>query len=102
MSPPRPQISQRQGSRRPPTRHRPFRSPDVLGRHRSTSCAGADVAVDPVHHLFLVAQPNSSTSVGNSSIYVYDTSGTLVGSLHGFHFSNAGNVVAMHTALHPP
>jgi hypothetical protein len=63
--------------------------------------SGADVAVDPVHHLFLVAQPNSSTSNGDSSIYVYDTSGALVESLHGFHFSNAGNVVAMHIALHP-
>lgn len=63
--------------------------------------SGADVAVDPVHHLFLVAQPNSSTSNGDSSIYVYDTSGTLIESLHGFHFSNAGNVVAMHIALHP-
>jgi len=63
--------------------------------------SGADVAVDPVHHLFLVAQPNSSTSVGDSSIYVYDASGTLVESLHGFHFSNASNVVAMHIALHP-
>jgi hypothetical protein len=63
--------------------------------------SGADVAVDPVHHLFLVAQPVSSTSSGDSSIYVYDTSGALIESLHGFHFSNAGNVVAMHIALHP-
>jgi hypothetical protein len=63
--------------------------------------SGADVAVDPVHHFFLVAQPNSSTSNGDSSIYVYDTTGALVESLHGFHFSNAGNVVAMHIALHP-
>ena len=30
--------------------------------------SGADVAVDPIHHLFLVAQPNSSTSPGESSI----------------------------------
>jgi hypothetical protein len=63
--------------------------------------SGADVAIDPIHHLFLVAQPVSSTSSGDSSIYVYDTSGALVESLHGFHFSNAGNVVAMHLALHP-
>lgn len=63
--------------------------------------SGADVAVDPIHHLFLVAQPISSTSAGDSSIYVYDTSGTLIESLHGFHFSNASNVVAMHIALHP-
>jgi hypothetical protein len=63
--------------------------------------SGADVAVDPIHHLFLVAQPVSSTSSGDSSIYVYDTTGALVESLHGFHFSNAGNVIAMHIALHP-
>ena len=63
--------------------------------------SGADVAVDPIHHLFLVAQPVSSTSSGDSSIYVYDAKGTLVDSLHGFHFSNASNVVAMHIALHP-
>jgi hypothetical protein len=63
--------------------------------------SGADVAVDPIHHLFLVAQPVSSTSSGDSSIYVYDTTGALVESLHGFHFSNASNVVAMHIALHP-
>ena len=63
--------------------------------------SGADVAVDPIHHLFLVAQENSSTSPGESSIYVYDTNGTLVESLGGFHFSNAGNVVAAHIALHP-
>jgi len=63
--------------------------------------SGADVAVDPIHHLFLVAQPVSSTSSGDSSIYVYDATGALVESLHGFHFSNAGNVIAMHIALHP-
>jgi hypothetical protein len=63
--------------------------------------SGADVAVDPVHHLFLVAQPHSSTSAGDSSIYVYDATGQLVESLHGFHFSDAGNVVATHIALHP-
>jgi hypothetical protein len=63
--------------------------------------SGADVAVDPIHHLFLVAQENSSTSPGESSIYVYDAEGNLVESLGGFHFSNAGNVVAAHIALHP-
>lgn len=63
--------------------------------------SGADVAVDPIHHIFLVAQENSSTSPGESSIYVYDTSGNLVESLGGFHFSNAGNVVAAHIGLHP-
>ena len=63
--------------------------------------SGADVAVDTLHHLFLVAQPNSSTAPGTSSIHVYDESGNLIESIDGFHFSNAGNVVPMHIALHP-
>lgn len=63
--------------------------------------SGADVAVDPLHGLFLVAQPNSSTQQGSSSIYVYDETGNLVESINGFHFSNAGNVIGMHIALHP-
>ena len=63
--------------------------------------SGADVAVDPVHHLFLVAQPNSSTDPGASSIYVYDEQGTLLESIGGFHFANAGSVVFMHIALNP-
>lgn len=63
--------------------------------------SGADVAVDPLHGLFLVAQPNSSTAPGTSSIHVFDENGNLVESLDGFHFSNAGNVIPMHIALHP-
>lgn len=63
--------------------------------------SGADVAVDAIHHLFLVAQPNSSTAQSGSSIHVYDETGNLVRSINGFHFSNASNVVAMHIALHP-
>lgn len=62
---------------------------------------GADVAVDSLHGLFLVAQPNSSTEPGTSSIYVYDEQGNLVESLGGFHFSNTFNVFRMHIALHP-
>ena len=63
--------------------------------------SGADVAVDPIHHLFLVAQPNSTTDPGASSIHVYDESGDLIESLDGFHFSNTFNVIPMHIALHP-
>ena len=63
--------------------------------------SGADVAVDSQHGLFLVAQPNSSTAPGTSSIHVYDMDGNLVESIDGFHFSNASNVVRMHIALHP-
>jgi hypothetical protein len=62
--------------------------------------SGADVEFDAVHKLFLVAQPNSSSSTG-SSIYVYDTSGNLHETLNGFSFSNAFNVVPAHIALKP-
>jgi hypothetical protein len=48
--------------------------------------SGTAVANDAKNQLFLVAQPNSSTSSG-SSIYVYDEKGDLVESLDGFAFS---------------
>lgn len=62
--------------------------------------SGADVEFDAIHKLFLVAQPNSSSSTG-SSIYVYDTAGNLQETLNGFSFSNAFNVIAAHIALKP-
>ncbi len=63
--------------------------------------SGADVEFDPVSHLFLVAQPNSSTSSSGSSIHVYDVSGNLVESINGLNFSNAFNVIPAHIALNP-
>jgi hypothetical protein len=63
--------------------------------------SGADVEFDPVNRLFLVAQPNSSTSPSGSSIHVYDVSGNLVESINGLSFSNAFNVIAAHIALNP-
>lgn len=63
--------------------------------------SGADVAVDPVHHVFLVAQPVSSTAPSGSSIHVYDESGNLLESLNGFDFSNAFKVIPTHIALQP-
>ena len=63
--------------------------------------SGADVEYDPIHKLFLVAQPLSSSSPRGSSIYVYNTSGELQETLNGFSFSNTFNVVPMHIALHP-
>jgi hypothetical protein len=62
--------------------------------------SGADVEFDPIHKVFLVAQPNSSSSTG-SSIYVYDTKGNLKETLNGFSFSNTFNVIPAHIALHP-
>ena len=62
--------------------------------------SGADVEFDPLHKVFLVAQPNSSVSTG-STIYVYDTKGNLRETINGFSFSNAFNVIPAHIALHP-
>ncbi len=63
--------------------------------------SGADVQFDPVNRLFLVAQPNSSTTFSGSSIHVYDVAGNFIESINGLNFSNAGNVVPAHIALHP-
>jgi len=63
--------------------------------------SGADVEFDPVHRVFLIAQPNSSSAPRGSTIYVYATNGNLEETLNGFSFSNTFNVVPMHIALHP-
>jgi len=63
--------------------------------------SGADVEFDSIHKLFLIAQPNSSSSSSGSTIYVYDTKGNVKETLNGFNFSNASNVVPMHIALSP-
>ena len=63
--------------------------------------SGADVEYDPVHRLFLVAQPVSSTAASGSSIQVFDPSGNFIESINGLSFSNAGNIVPAHIALKP-
>jgi hypothetical protein len=63
--------------------------------------SGADVEFDPIHKLFLVAQPNTSSAASGSSIYVYDTNFNLVETLNGFSFSNAFNIVPAHIAINP-
>jgi hypothetical protein len=63
--------------------------------------SGADVEFDPIHKVFLVAQPVSSSSSSGSTIYVYDTQGNLKETLNGFSFSNSFNVVPAYIALHP-
>ncbi len=63
--------------------------------------SGADVEFDAMHKLFLVAQPNSSSSGSGSTIYVYDINGNLQEILNGFNFSNTFNVVPAHIAVHP-
>jgi len=46
--------------------------------------SGTDVEYDPIHKLFLVGQPFSSTAAKGSSIQVYDPKGNLVESVNGF------------------
>jgi WD40 repeat protein len=70
----------------------------VVGDNPSS---GADVEFDPVHKLFLVAQPNAGLQQGPSMIYVYNIQGTLVESLSGFTFSNRFAVIGMHIGIHP-
>ncbi|HEV8688714.1 MAG TPA: hypothetical protein VGQ91_00340 [Ideonella sp.] len=50
----------------------------------SQAQSGSAVAVDPLHKLFLIGQPISSTAADGSSIHVYDEKGNLVKSLNGF------------------
>ena len=74
---------------------------EVLPNCTSPACSGDDVEYDPIHRLFLVAQPISSES-GPSTIYVYDTQGTLRESLNGFNFTTSRfDVIPVHIALHP-
>ncbi|MGB8768909.1 MAG: hypothetical protein WCC92_04800 [Candidatus Korobacteraceae bacterium] len=63
--------------------------------------SSADVEFDPIHKLFFVAQPNSSSASQGSSIYVYDIHGNVVEILNGVNCSHTFNVVAAHVALHP-
>jgi len=63
--------------------------------------SGADVEFDPIHKLFLVAQPNSSSASSGSTIYVYDINGVLQKTINGFSFSNTFNVIPAHIAIHP-
>jgi hypothetical protein len=64
--------------------------------------AGAFVANDPIHKLFLIAQPFSSTSGSGSSIQVYKESGVLLESINGFNFTNAdSSVISARVAINP-
>jgi len=68
------------------------------------ACTGVDVEFDPVHKLFLVAQPISSQQPNSTSstIYVYDTHGTIKETLNNFNFyTERFDVLPVHMALHP-
>lgn len=64
--------------------------------------SGGSVAADPVHHLFLIAQRNSTVSPnGGSSVLVYDEKGKLVEYINGFNFLNYTSVVVPRVAVNP-
>ena len=62
---------------------------------------GAAVAADPVHHLFLVAQLNSTFSPTGSTVIVYDERGKLVEYINGFNFISPFTVIVPHLAVNP-
>jgi hypothetical protein len=63
---------------------------------------GAAVAADPIHHLFLVAQMNSTFSpLGGSTVIVYDEQGNLIEPINGFAFDNPYTPVVVHIAVNP-
>jgi len=63
---------------------------------------GAAVAADPVHHLFLVAQRNSTFSPnGGSTVIVYDEHGTLLEYINGFNFIDNTAVIVPRIAVNP-
>jgi hypothetical protein len=65
--------------------------------------AGAYVANDPVHKLFLIAQPQTSTGPPNtSSVQVYDEQGDFVESINDLNFTfNSSQVIPVRVALNP-
>lgn len=75
---------------------------DVLPDCTTPACSGFDVEFDPIHKVFLVAQPISSQLDNSSTIYVYDTQGDLLETLNGFNFyTQRFDVYPVHIALHP-
>ena len=62
---------------------------------------GAAVAADPIHHLFLVAQLDSTFSSYGSTVIVYDEHGKLVEYINGFDFFSPYSVVVPHLAVNP-
>ena len=75
----------------------PIRLPNATNQLQS----GADVEFDPVHNLFFVAQPVSSSAASGSTIYIFTPKGSLVRTMNGFNFSNASAVIPVHIALDP-
>jgi hypothetical protein len=74
----------------------------VFYTHGGSETGGAAVAADPVHHLFLVAQINSTFSPSSiSTVIVYDEHGKLVEYINGFDFFFYKTVIVPHLAVNP-
>lgn len=58
------------------------------------------IAVDPVHHLFLVADPVYAPT-GGSAIVVYNEAGNLIEAITGFTFSDRFSAVPIRVAVNP-
>jgi hypothetical protein len=70
--------------------------------HGGQLTAGTYVINDPIHKLFLIAQPYSSTASSGSSVQVFDESGSLMESLNGFNFTDAGDLaIPVRIAINP-
>jgi WD40 repeat protein len=70
----------------------------VLQGATSQINSGTDVQFDPVHKLFFVGQPFSSTGP-NSSIQVYDRKGVFVASINNLHLPVSPSRIALSPAL---
>jgi hypothetical protein len=68
----------------------------VLPGATSQAQSGEAVAVDPIHKLFLVGQPISSTAPSGSSIQVFDEQGNFIESLNGFGLPASPAFMALH------
>lgn len=62
----------------------------------SQAQSGADVQFDPIHKLFLVAQPLSSTAGSGSSIQVFDEQGRFIESINGLNLPVSPVLIALH------
>lgn len=65
----------------------------------SQAQSGAAVAFDPIHQLFLVGQPLSSTAPSGSSIQVFDEQGNFVESVNGLNLPASPVTIALHPKL---
>lgn len=62
----------------------------------SQAQSGEDVEFDPIHKLFLVGQPMTSTGGSGSSIQVFDEQGNFVESINGLHLPVSPVLIALH------